>query len=135
VGYPPFFSEEPSATCQKIMNWSKFFTIPAEANLSPQAIDLIRKLITDASDKNWKELIIFNFIFRWKIGSQWSGRDQSASFFLRGRLETNQRKKTTFCSRGLINFHISYYWYFIFKSSKRKLIHLILINLRKMSHG
>jgi serine/threonine kinase 38 len=25
VGYPPFFSDEPSITCQKIMHWKKTF--------------------------------------------------------------------------------------------------------------
>ena len=49
VGYPPFFSEDPSLTCQKILHWRKTFAIPAEANLSPAAVDLLRRLITDSS--------------------------------------------------------------------------------------
>jgi len=49
VGYPPFFSEDPSLTCQKILHWKKTFSIPPEANLSPAAIDLLKKLICDAS--------------------------------------------------------------------------------------
>ena len=32
VGYPPFFSENPSDTCQKIVNWKKYFSIPLDAN-------------------------------------------------------------------------------------------------------
>lgn len=51
VGYPPFFSEEPSMTCQKIIHWKKTFQIPIEANLSPQAIDLIRRLIADPNER------------------------------------------------------------------------------------
>lgn len=47
VGYPPFFSDEPSITCQKIVHWRKTFVIPPEANLSPAAIDLLKKLIND----------------------------------------------------------------------------------------
>jgi len=35
VGYPPFFSDEPSITCQKILNWRKTFVIPDDAHLSP----------------------------------------------------------------------------------------------------
>lgn len=31
VGYPPFFSDDPSLTCQKIMHWKKTLTIPREA--------------------------------------------------------------------------------------------------------
>eukprot|EP01017_Pseudomicrothorax_dubius_P050258 TRINITY_DN9481_c0_g1_i4.p1 TRINITY_DN9481_c0_g1~~TRINITY_DN9481_c0_g1_i4.p1 ORF type:complete len:536 (-),score=163.67 TRINITY_DN9481_c0_g1_i4:835-2442(-) len=51
VGYPPFFSEDPSVTCQKILHWKKTLVIPAEANLSPEAIDLLRRLITDANER------------------------------------------------------------------------------------
>lgn len=52
VGYPPFFSEDPSETCKKILHWRKTFAIPSEANLSPAAIDLLRRLITDSSRKH-----------------------------------------------------------------------------------
>jgi serine/threonine kinase 38 len=48
VGYPPFFSDEPSITCQKILHWKKTFVIPPEANLSPAASDILKRMITDA---------------------------------------------------------------------------------------
>lgn len=48
VGFPPFFSDEPSVTCQKIIHWKKTLIIPGDANLSPAATDLIKKLICDA---------------------------------------------------------------------------------------
>lgn len=51
IGYPPFFSDEPSQTCQKILNWRKNLMIPAEANLSPESIDLLRRLLTDANER------------------------------------------------------------------------------------
>ncbi len=51
VGYPPFFSDEPSITCQKILHWKKTFAIPQEANLSPEAIDILKKLITDSDNR------------------------------------------------------------------------------------
>lgn len=51
VGYPPFFSEDPSLTCQKILNWRKTFVIPPEANLSPASIDLLRRLISDPNER------------------------------------------------------------------------------------
>jgi serine/threonine kinase 38 len=47
VGYPPFFSDEPSVTCQKILHWKKTFAIPSEANLSHNAQDILRKMISD----------------------------------------------------------------------------------------
>lgn len=51
VGYPPFFADEPSITCQKILHWKKTLNIPREAGLSKDAIDLIRKLICDQADR------------------------------------------------------------------------------------
>ena len=51
VGYPPFFADEPSITCQKILHWKKTFSIPKEANLSEAASDLLLKLITDTETR------------------------------------------------------------------------------------
>jgi serine/threonine kinase 38 len=51
VGYPPFFSDEPKQTCQKILHWRKTLVIPHEANLSVSATDLLRKLICDPADR------------------------------------------------------------------------------------
>lgn len=47
VGYPPFFSDEPSITCQKILHWKKTFVIPPEANLSPAATDILKRMIAE----------------------------------------------------------------------------------------
>lgn len=51
VGYPPFFADEPSITCQKILNWRKSLHIPREAGLSKEATDLIKRLICDPADR------------------------------------------------------------------------------------
>jgi serine/threonine kinase 38 len=51
VGYPPFFSDEPSITCQKIIHWKKTLVIPPDANLSPAATDLIKRLICEAPQR------------------------------------------------------------------------------------
>ena len=51
VGYPPFFSDEPSITCQKIMHWKKTFSIPPEARLSPASTDILKRLICDADTR------------------------------------------------------------------------------------
>ncbi len=48
VGYPPFFSDDPSVTCQKIVHWKKTLIVPGDANLSPAATDLIKRLVCDA---------------------------------------------------------------------------------------
>jgi hypothetical protein len=47
VGYPPFASESPQETWYKIQNWRKHLVIPSDANVSIQAVDLIRRLIAD----------------------------------------------------------------------------------------
>lgn len=51
VGYPPFFSENPSDTCQKIVQWKKYFVIPIDSNLSLEADNLIRKLVCPAENR------------------------------------------------------------------------------------
>lgn len=51
VGYPPFFSEDPSMTCRKILHWRSTLKVPGEANLSIAAIDLIKRLITDSNER------------------------------------------------------------------------------------
>lgn len=51
VGYPPFFSDEPSITCQKILQWRKTLTIPEEAKLSKDATDILKKLLCDAENR------------------------------------------------------------------------------------
>ena len=51
VGYPPFFSDEPSVTCQKILHWKKTLTIPPEVNLSPEATDILKRFMCDADDR------------------------------------------------------------------------------------
>ena len=47
----PFFAENPSATCKKVMDWKNTFFIPKEADLSPEATDLLRRLIRDPSER------------------------------------------------------------------------------------
>jgi len=48
VGYPPFYAEDPMATCKKIVRWKQNLQFPPEAKLSPHAEDLVRKLICDS---------------------------------------------------------------------------------------
>ncbi|XP_058089456.1 uncharacterized protein LOC131236348 isoform X2 [Magnolia sinica] len=51
VGYPPFYSDEPMATCRKIVNWRTHLKFPEEANLSPGAKDLISKLLCNVEKR------------------------------------------------------------------------------------
>lgn len=81
VGYPPFFSDDSSITCQKILHWKKTLVIPPEANLSPAATDLIKKMICDADKRlgrtGVQELKDHPFF----DGVDWDGlRDQQAPY-------------------------------------------------------
>ncbi|XP_019433044.1 PREDICTED: serine/threonine-protein kinase 38-like [Lupinus angustifolius] len=51
VGYPPFYSDEPMTTCRKIVNWQSHLKFPVEARLSPEAKDLISKLLCNVSHR------------------------------------------------------------------------------------
>ena len=51
VGYPPFFSENPSDTCKKIIKWKQYFQIPNDISLSYEAKNLIKKLVTSPENR------------------------------------------------------------------------------------
>lgn len=51
IGYPPFFSDTSKETCNKILHWKEYLSIPPEANISKEAIDIIKKLITDVNKR------------------------------------------------------------------------------------
>jgi len=51
VGYPPFYSDDPMTTCRKIVYWRTFLRFPPEVHISPEAKDLIQKLLCDADNR------------------------------------------------------------------------------------
>uniref|UniRef100_A0A7I4D1Q3 Protein kinase domain-containing protein n=1 Tax=Physcomitrium patens TaxID=3218 RepID=A0A7I4D1Q3_PHYPA len=51
VGYPPFYSDEPMTTCRKIVNWRNNLKFPDEAKLTPEAKDLISRLLCDVEHR------------------------------------------------------------------------------------
>ncbi|XP_027364041.1 serine/threonine-protein kinase tricorner-like isoform X1 [Abrus precatorius] len=51
VGYPPFYSDDPMSTCRKIVNWKSHLKFPEEARLSPEAKDLISKLLCNVNQR------------------------------------------------------------------------------------
>ena len=51
VGYPPFFSENPSDTCKKIVKWKEHFSIPEDANLSPEAESFILRMVSQPESR------------------------------------------------------------------------------------
>ncbi|KAL0410460.1 UNVERIFIED_CONTAM: Serine/threonine-protein kinase CBK1 [Sesamum latifolium] len=51
VGYPAFYSDDPMSTCKKIVHWRNHLRFPSESRLTPQAKDLIRRLLRDAGNR------------------------------------------------------------------------------------
>ena len=51
VGYAPFCSEEVQEVLYKIMHYEKYLQIPPEIKISDEAIDLIKKLVSDANKR------------------------------------------------------------------------------------
>ncbi|GAU43823.1 hypothetical protein TSUD_399150 [Trifolium subterraneum] len=51
VGYPPFYSDDPMTTCRKIVNWKSHLKFPEEAALSPEAKDLISRLLCNVNHR------------------------------------------------------------------------------------
>ncbi|KAK7261019.1 hypothetical protein RIF29_27322 [Crotalaria pallida] len=51
VGYPPFYSDDPLTTCRKIVHWRNHLRFPENAQLSPDAKDLICRLLCDVDHR------------------------------------------------------------------------------------
>ena len=47
IGYPPFYSDSSTETCKKILDWENNLEIRKEANISKEAVDILKKLIND----------------------------------------------------------------------------------------
>ncbi|KAF7028270.1 hypothetical protein CFC21_040222 [Triticum aestivum] len=51
VGYPPFYSDDPITTCRKIVHWRNHVKFPDDSRLSPEARDLICRLLCDVDHR------------------------------------------------------------------------------------
>ncbi|KAJ8905725.1 hypothetical protein NDN08_002230 [Rhodosorus marinus] len=51
VGYPPFWSSSPASTCRKILGWKEHLKFPKDVDISPEAKDLIQRLICAPKDR------------------------------------------------------------------------------------
>jgi serine/threonine kinase 38 len=65
VGYPPFYSDDPMTTCRKIVNWRTYLKFPDEARLSPEAKDIICRLLCDVEHRmrGADEIKVFHVAF------------------------------------------------------------------------
>ncbi|KAI8906318.1 kinase-like domain-containing protein [Gorgonomyces haynaldii] len=64
VGYPPFCSDHPQETYQKIMNWREYLYVPDDIHLSREAEDLLQRLMCDANMRLTGENIRLHPFFR-----------------------------------------------------------------------
>ncbi|CAA3008186.1 serine threonine- kinase 38-like [Olea europaea subsp. europaea] len=51
VGYAPFYSDNPITTCRKIVHWRNHLIFPNDVRVSPEARDLIRRLLCDVENR------------------------------------------------------------------------------------
>ena len=47
MGYPPFYGNDPNATCKKVMNFRRYLKFPNDVNIGNTAKDLLLKLIAE----------------------------------------------------------------------------------------
>ncbi|XP_057818590.1 uncharacterized protein LOC131031467 isoform X3 [Cryptomeria japonica] len=82
VGYPPFYSDEPMATCRKIVNWRTHLKFPEEAKLSAEAKDLISKLLCNVEQRLGTKGAHELKAHPWFKGIQWDKLYQMEAAFL-----------------------------------------------------
>lgn len=94
VGYPPFYADDPRSTCSKILNFAKTLYFPPEARLSPEAQDLLTRMICDRETRiSFDEITTHPFFY----GLDWARiRSQQAPIIPIVASETDRRNFDTF---------------------------------------
>ncbi|THU74036.1 hypothetical protein C4D60_Mb04t29130 [Musa balbisiana] len=82
VGYPPFYSDEPMATCRKIVNWRTHLKFPDEAKLSADAKDLISKLLCNVEQRLGTKGADEIKVHPWFKGTEWDKLYQMEAAFI-----------------------------------------------------
>ncbi|KAA3485394.1 serine/threonine-protein kinase tricorner-like [Gossypium australe] len=82
VGYPPFYSDEPMSTCRKIVHWRTHLKFPEEAKLSPEAKDLISKLLCNVEQRLGTKGAHEIKIHPWFKGIEWDKLYQMKAAFI-----------------------------------------------------
>ncbi|KAF7144591.1 hypothetical protein RHSIM_Rhsim04G0179500 [Rhododendron simsii] len=82
VGYPPFYSDEPMSTCRKIVNWRTHLKFPEEAKLSPEAKDLISKLLCNVDQRLGTKGAYEIKAHSWFKGIEWEKLYQMKAAFI-----------------------------------------------------
>ncbi|GAA0147591.1 non-receptor serine/threonine protein kinase [Lithospermum erythrorhizon] len=71
IGYPPFYSDDPMSTCRKIVNWRSHLKFPDEVKLSPEAKDLISKLLCNVNHRLGTNGANEIKVHPWFTGTDW----------------------------------------------------------------
>ncbi|KAJ6890450.1 hypothetical protein NC651_024070 [Populus alba x Populus x berolinensis] len=82
VGYPPFYSDDPMSTCRKIVNWRNHLKFPEEAKLSPEAKDLISKLLSNVDQRLGTKGVDEIKAHPWFGGIEWDKLYQMKAAFI-----------------------------------------------------
>ncbi|KAL3578025.1 hypothetical protein D5086_019529 [Populus alba] len=82
VGYPPFYSDDPMSTCRKIVYWRNHLKFPEEAKLSPEAKDLISKLLCNVDQRLGTKGVDEIKAHPWFEGIEWDTLYQMKAAFI-----------------------------------------------------
>ncbi|XP_074316096.1 uncharacterized protein LOC141652491 isoform X2 [Silene latifolia] len=82
VGYPPFYSDDPMTTCRKIVNWRTHLKYPEEARLTPEATDLISKLLCNVDQRLGSNGADEIKVHPWFNGIDWERIYQTEAAFI-----------------------------------------------------
>ncbi|KAF9599356.1 hypothetical protein IFM89_036813 [Coptis chinensis] len=96
VGYPPFYSDEQMSTCRKIVNWRTHLKFPEEAKLSPEAKDLICRLLCNVGQRLGSKGAVEIKAHPWFAGVEWDRLYQMEAAFIpevNGDLDTQNFEK------------------------------------------
>lgn len=78
-GIPPFFSNDPRATCYKITHWREYLIYPQDAGVPEDAVDLMRNLMCDPKERlDFSEIKTHAFF----SGVDWDNLRESKAAFL-----------------------------------------------------
>lgn len=82
IGYPPFYSDEPMSTCRKIVNWRNHLRFPEEVKISPEAKDLISRLLCNVEQRIGTKGAHEIKAHPWFKGVQWDKLYQMEAAFI-----------------------------------------------------
>ncbi|KAF8083209.1 hypothetical protein N665_0788s0009 [Sinapis alba] len=82
VGFPPFYSDDPMTTCRKIVNWRNYLKFPEEVRLSPEAKDLICRLLCNVEQRLGTKGAYEIKDHPWFIGVEWGKLYQMKAAFI-----------------------------------------------------